>query len=56
LKDQLDDGSEMQKTPIVDESIADFYARKTQYWDEVVTKSSAKLETLLSTNHGESDI
>jgi broad specificity phosphatase PhoE len=54
LKDQLDDGSEVQKTPIVGESIADFYARTTQYWDEVVRKSSAEVEQVETTNQGES--
>jgi hypothetical protein len=54
LKDQLDDESKGQKTPIVGESIADFYARTTQYWDEVVTKSSTEEEQVETTNQGES--
>jgi hypothetical protein len=54
LKVQLDDGSKGQKTPIVGESIAEFYARTTQCWDKVVTKSSAEVGQVNSTNEGES--
>jgi len=50
LTDQLDDESKGQKTPIVGESIADFYARTTQYWDEVVTMSSAEVDQIETTN------